>query len=359
MGLIRQKAVSRVSEKMKARQEKRDALRPQLCLNCGAESRKFCPECGQENTPHAIHISELFRDVWDEFIKADNKFFRTMFPLLFRPGYLTRHYIEGKRQRYLSPFRMYLFVSALFFYLLAQSSFTQRLERGMVRGQQTAEQQKAESSAASAAILPGKTFHTHPRKLPKALGLSFSSEKPVRFFGRTIDWNQTPKTWADYQKAQAKLPQDERSPDDWLTRYFVERVIAAKSLTPALYLNHLLDVLPKVMFVMMPVFALLLKILYFRSPHRYVEHFVFSLHIHTVYFVVSGLTLLIPFRAVFEIVLIVLITLYMAFYGFWGMKTVYGQSVPKTLLKWLLLTWSYGFALQIGGVLALLLSFVL
>src|SRR5438552_230547 len=92
--------------------------RPQNCLNCGiAVPREdvFCGQCGQENEHSPVSFAALMREAWEEFIKIDGKLLVTLGLLLFRPGYLTQEYVRGRRTAYLSPFKMYITVSALFF----------------------------------------------------------------------------------------------------------------------------------------------------------------------------------------------------------------------------------------------------
>ena len=294
-------------------------------------------------------MGELLRDVWDEFIKADNKFFRTMIPLLFRPGFLTRRYAEGKRVRYLSPFRLYLVISALFFSLLSQHSPIPHSADSVTLGQQIDRWQNAAKS---------KKATSPKRPAPKlkppgevTFSLSDDGEKGVRIvhlFGRTIDLFAVPDTWNEYDARQKKLTVGKR--DDLQTRWIMGRIIAAKNFTGQSYLDHLLSTMPKVMFVIMPVFALILKVLYVRSRRPYVQHFILALHIHTVYFVLSGITLFVPNFFYVE-------PPSMGLYTFVAMRTLYGQSFAKTFVKWTLLSWNYAFALLIG-VLALLMSFV-
>ena len=91
------------------------------CLNCGRAplDSAFCPDCGQENVNRAVAIGHLAREAWSEFWQWDGKFFRTVLSLLFRPGSLTNAYNSGRRVAYVSPFKMYLVTSALFFVLIA------------------------------------------------------------------------------------------------------------------------------------------------------------------------------------------------------------------------------------------------
>lgn len=93
------------------------------CLNCGrAVEENFCPACGQENTDHTVGVSLLLRDLIEEFLKLDSRIFKTLLSLLFRPGFLTNEYIAGRRVRYIAPFKLFLFASALFFLCSLQAA---------------------------------------------------------------------------------------------------------------------------------------------------------------------------------------------------------------------------------------------
>lgn len=89
------------------------------CLNCGAIVHgRYCHQCSQENTiSHQSFWSLATHFVYDIF-HFDGKFFDTLRFLLFRPGFVAREYIQGRRVRFLDPIRMYLFTSAVFFVIL-------------------------------------------------------------------------------------------------------------------------------------------------------------------------------------------------------------------------------------------------
>ena len=86
------------------------------CLNCGAELRgQYCAVCGQRASGRLISLWELIRDAFGDLFELDSRLWRTIIPLLIRPGKLTKDYLEGKRARYMPPFRMYLVLSIIFF----------------------------------------------------------------------------------------------------------------------------------------------------------------------------------------------------------------------------------------------------
>jgi hypothetical protein len=64
------------------------------------------------------HLSSILADAADTILNIDSRIFRTLLPLYFRPGYLTNEYFEGRRVRYVTPFRLYFFLSILAFFLM-------------------------------------------------------------------------------------------------------------------------------------------------------------------------------------------------------------------------------------------------
>ena len=92
------------------------------CLNCGRPApEKFCPHCGQETRERRAPFRELAREFFDH-LSLDSKLPRSLVPLLFRPGRLTEAYLAGQRASYVSPLRMYVFVSLIFFLVFSLNS---------------------------------------------------------------------------------------------------------------------------------------------------------------------------------------------------------------------------------------------
>ncbi|HET6565789.1 MAG TPA: DUF3667 domain-containing protein, partial [Xanthomonadales bacterium] len=82
------------------------------CLNCGTElAGPFCYYCGQPDKNLMRFFPVLLRELLADFLDFDSRFARTMKPLLFHPGKLTRDYLDGRRFRYTPPLRLYIFAS--------------------------------------------------------------------------------------------------------------------------------------------------------------------------------------------------------------------------------------------------------
>src|SRR5262245_5324652 len=86
------------------------------CQNCGAAvSGRYCAACGQRLEPPLHSIWHFFKTATEDLTHADSRLWRTLGALLFRPGYLTREFLLGRRARYLPPVRLYLVISVMFF----------------------------------------------------------------------------------------------------------------------------------------------------------------------------------------------------------------------------------------------------
>jgi len=93
-------------------------FRGTVCLNCNqliSEEDNFCPNCGQVNDKNPVSVKQYFSEYLSGFFDFDSRFIRTIIPLLFKPGMVTKKYVEGKRKSYVNPFQFYLHITILFF----------------------------------------------------------------------------------------------------------------------------------------------------------------------------------------------------------------------------------------------------
>jgi hypothetical protein len=79
----------------------------------------FCPGCGQEAIEPRRPILGYVRELLGDFFALDARVWRTLGPLLARPGFLTTEWFAGRRVRYVPPFRLYVFAGLVFFAVIA------------------------------------------------------------------------------------------------------------------------------------------------------------------------------------------------------------------------------------------------
>ena len=100
------------------------------CLNCSTQLKgQYCGNCGQRSRSRLISLWELISDAFGDLFEVDSRLWQTLVPLMIRPGQLTRDYLQGRRARYMPPFRMYLVLSLLFFVV---AFFDPREELGLL-----------------------------------------------------------------------------------------------------------------------------------------------------------------------------------------------------------------------------------
>lgn len=301
------------------------------CANCGAAlTGAYCSACGQRAEHHVLSVREFLAEALEVFTHADSRFWRTFVPLLLRPGYLTQQYIAGRRVRYLPPFRLYIVLSVLFF-LVVPLTATFQAPHAMTP--QARAQAAADVRADLQREIDATTDPAEKAQLQAAL-------QRIVALGTAFD-PTSGTSWADLNcsvsVANVHLP-------DWLG----PRVTSACERIRADHgreLGHsLLHNLGRAMLVLLPLLALLMKLLYWNPPHRYVEHLLLLLHNHAFGFL--GMTvLLVATRLVpsesFGSALAGLFTLYGAWYLLASMRRVYGQGWLLTGVKFGVLTVAY------------------
>jgi hypothetical protein len=320
------------------------------CLNCGTLVHgRFCHVCGQENlVPHQSfgHLVKHF--IYDLF-HFDGKFFDTLRNLLFRPGYVPAHYIQGKRMRYLDPIRMYLFTSAVFFLVFFAAGNSRNLLNLDRATQQLTEEDRREMIAEYRGYLAEKPGDT---SLQRKLNILLDTTQPLTVEqlyqindGDFINLGEgNYRSLAEYDSVQKTLAPGAR--DGWLRRMIARKGIAAnekyrgnwKGGTDQLT-NVFLHNLPYLLFLSLPFFALILRLLYIRRRQFfYADHIIFSLY----HYIFSFMLLLTAFGLAglsdwtgwkFFKYMVVLLFIAGPVYLFLSMKIFYRQGIGKTLLK--------------------------
>lgn len=103
-----------------------------ICKNCETklvDDFRFCPACGQEHKDKVVTFKQFVLDFLGDYFTFDSLIIRSVQPLLFKPGFLTKEFLAGRRVRYIPPIRMFIFISILFFLVLGSVDQTVELER--------------------------------------------------------------------------------------------------------------------------------------------------------------------------------------------------------------------------------------
>jgi hypothetical protein len=324
------------------------------CLNCGTIVHgRYCQQCGQENIlPHQNFWSLTKHFIYD-ILHFDGKFFETLKHLLFHPGYVAKQYVKGKRISYLDPVRMYLFTSAIFFlifFAVNQIDFKIDNNAGDIR--LTRPQRFEYASVVNRQAAYGNDSLSE-RKLNLLLDTTYVIDLQVDS-SKTVTDTTFPVMYkgSKYLMVARKIaPQNQDfSGKSWIDRKMNEKWRAYKAKygdDEKLFMADLLDVfmhrLPYVLFLSLPFFALILKLLYVRrkaffySDHAVftLYHYIFSFILLLIYFLIAALQDWTGF-GIFNFIAGLLL-LSGGIHLFIGMKRFYGQGIIKTLGKFILL----------------------
>jgi len=329
------------------------------CANCHYAFEpngpdEFCPRCGQQN--HEVNIG--FGHVVEEFLEGvfhfDGKVFRTAGLLLFKPGQLTKRFLDGKRVPYVPPIRLYVFISFVFFALLSFLRGHNERDNQLVvdtsfDSPRTEKATKptgpgltpAGIPAPSAAKAPAKEAATDKKEATTSLhltGMNFSREEAFRL----------PKHPTEAQVDSAILSKGNQP--GFLNRRAVRAMVRWRDVTWEEGIHQVLRGASLMMFLLMPLAALLLKAAYFRQRRHYVSHLVFTVHMHCFLFVYLVLMMLLEKANLPETVYTVLAGLPVVYFLV-ALHTFYQQSWLKTLLKSAGLGLAYSFVLAAATVL--------
>ncbi len=149
-----------------------DTTPPPACQNCGTPLLgPHCYKCGQPVNGLVRHFSSIMGDFADSVLNIDARVFRTLWPLLARPGYLTREYFAGHRVRYVSPVRLFVFLSIATFFIaqLMVSWDSPPVQYGNGTPATTAPATAGADAAPDAEVLPVLAGEIDPGALDAAL----------------------------------------------------------------------------------------------------------------------------------------------------------------------------------------------
>jgi hypothetical protein len=284
----------------------------EICPNCEKSHEKgfsFCPHCGQQ-AEDDLTIGVLFYNTISNYFSFDARFLKSFFPLLFRPGYLAREFVKGKRLLYLHPAQMYLFISVVFFFIISFST------RDLVSKADELNEKVVKSNAldiennVNDINLDSLVSHSGMKSLKindsipvsNSVSNTISNLKNLDSITRNeIKDNDAEISW-DFNRSLIDSMIATGAKDEEIYKamgmssdpgYFEKRLFKSvlslyKGRGAGSIVQAFFDSIPIAMFVLLPIFAFMLKILYFNKG-KYAFHLVFSFYFFSYLFTVFAI----------------------------------------------------------------------
>ena len=301
-----------------------------FCENCHARvDGAFCGQCGQSLESSLKYFWTVVLHLLDDIFSFDSRASRTVFPLFFRPGFLTNEYISGKRVHYVPPLRLYLFISIVFFLSLkfftdsatsefsnehsAYTEYTKYMKVLQAKISDAPDNEKdallamrdklqsleidlqVEKSSARYRIAKRalevqlqRYKDDEPLSTDDLEELAELSEKLAKSRqGIIVKYNDPTFSIGTNDGDSIDIPFLSKETNEMLSKKSVEieaKIEKQMAENPAKLMDYAIEKLPQLMFLLLPIFAVLLKIMYLFSKRLYMEHLTVALHSHSFIF---------------------------------------------------------------------------
>ena len=351
------------------------------CHNCTLPTiGPFCAVCGQERDTHRRSVFRLVSDLVEDIVSFDSRILRTAGALLFEPGEIPKAFREGRTVRYMPALRLYFFVSLAFFLILSMAGIA------IVQFEVTATPAKLTRDASGNYFMPNPAYDKDdpdtkmfkpmievPKERAERPGGLYNFSTSEHFFSRIGAYRskltaaQRGQLMQDNSFNVQVMPLTKASREDKAKMEKAKKL--GGTITKNIYsgidrlagdpaaLNGPLTVwIPRVLFLLLPLYALLLALFYWRQRKKFyfVDHLIFSLSVHTFLFVLLIVDVaLAQFLPDDPIVWLTVIAL--GVYIFMSMKRFYEQGWFWTTVKFVSVSFVYSIfflAPALAGVIA-------
>ncbi len=366
---------------------KKDELyqyRGKTCLNCYMPLEKsdhFCPNCGQKNITKKLSFADFFVEFFSGMFNYDSRFQRTLRILLFRPGKISKDYINGKRMRYANPFRFYLSVSIIFFLIAGISNkfegvnFAEK-EEGFkdqvneISQDSVLQSELREIPAFKKNNIPVDSILQRVSRENIKKDTIKESYKDVYFSESELDSMNFPERTAkklsvfykyykekkttNAEEVLQELEYENTGWNRWLFRKGVKFDLFYNN--PYLFVDYFTNKLPFIIFFYLPIFALFIWLIYIRRPFNYMEHLIFAFHVQTTLFVLYIIGYSIDYIIKSDWGFTLANTVFV-FYLYKALRNFYEQGRVKTILKFIILNIIFFTLATIATIIAVIVSF--
>ncbi len=249
-----------------------------ICKNCETSFQgHFCPNCGQSVKDLDIPFKVLIFDIMANMWAFDTRVFKTLKSLLLKPGVMALDYVAGRRARYMPPFRLYIFISFIFF-LLLNISATRQVER---------------------------------------------------------DWNllsvrERSDTVKEQKNSVISITSEGDADTDTKSKDIIEEIESNKEY----YVSRFFTILSWSMFLLMPLYASFLWLLFRKNQRFFLGHFIFAINQHAFLFIIFitllSINMIFPQKSIYpESWLLLFYPIYIVA----GSRKLYGRKWLSTILR--------------------------
>ena len=311
------------------------------CLNCGHATgdNTYCSNCGQLNDTRRLSFWELVTESLSNFLAFDGKVFRTLWLTLIKPGQVAADFKSGKRVRYMNPIRFY-FLSSI---LLITTIQINRGDPDIIKFTENGEPVE---------LVRKENTKSSIGKSIELARLSEAYKKDVNrgFFNRfdyVVDYlDESPES--SKQEIFGAYDMEESFWNNFIYDQAIKVADSRKEGNFSKFNRAFLNKLFWILFLFIPVFGLVLQVIYWRRDFYYPEHLFFTLYQQSLFFILAGLyNILFPAQESIFIGILMAFALHLLL----AMRRFYQQSWRKTILKFILI--------NISGIAAFGLFFLL
>lgn len=365
----------------------------------------YCPNCGQENNTLKIPVKHLVFEIFEDFFHFDAKIWNTIKASFSKPGRITIDYLEGKRVSYVPPVKFYVFVSFIFFLLLGKLS-EHSIEQGNSSFIQTKEEKTSMKITLNELLGHKKIYYSKDTNDLRQISFRFNSKDslynelqrlktaPDSEIDKLLlseDIDTTNENRGNLRKELSLIPEHTLALDTakasyevygkvkfatkeeyddfkqkirsynnkqidsvliskgeeatWFNRQMLKKLIRLEGndIDNTKQMSHaIIQSISITMFIMMPLTAILLLLIFYRKKYYY-EHLIFSIHIHTIFFIIFSFVLVIQvfisdkFGGKLWSWSLLLCLIYLII----SLKNNYQQSWGKTISKFILMSIPY------------------
>lgn len=348
------------------------------CYNCETElaaDAKFCHSCGQKRTTGKITVGRILGDFFENYFNLDAKLPRSIIPLLFQPGKLTKEYFKGKHKSYILPVQLFIVTVALFFAVLIYQSkdYVTGLNYQGFHDNMLQRIGKDSARYTVDSLLVNAKNGINEERAAHVLDSIFNDFLQIDSILNldTLNFNVGPTGVTTVEESHPNTVNIALKDlalldaDSIITKYEIEGFWNKLLLGQALktmqneksFFNELMQKSSWMSIFLMPLFALMLYILYIRQKRYYVEHLIFAFHFHALLFLVLTATLLL--NAYENKTIAYVLQGYSLIYLYLAIKHYYNQNYLKTTLKFVLLLLSYIVVISLSFMITIVISLLL